>query len=80
MPPKSSCFFCPSMKDYEILELKKNNPDLLKRALEMEKNAELTAIKGLGRNWAWQDLVKYDNAQGDLFKTPQETPCGCYDG
>lgn len=58
-PGKSSCFFCPSMKKTEILELKDSHPDLLKRALEMEANAELTTIPGLGRSYAWKDFIEY---------------------
>ena len=80
VPPKSSCFFCPSMKPKEILELKRNNPDLLERALFMERNADLTSIKGLGRSFAWAALVQYDNDQTDMFRTTQEIPCECYDG
>ena len=58
-PGKSSCFFCPSMKKEEILELRESHSDLLKRALEMEENAELTTIPGLGRSYAWADFIKY---------------------
>jgi hypothetical protein len=48
----------------------------------METNAELTTIKGLGRNFAWADIVKMDSDQLKMFcdaGTPEE-PCGCYDG
>lgn len=79
-PGKSACFFCPSSKPREILELKRNHPDLLARALAMEANAELTSVKGLGRNWAWADLVRADDAQMDFFGFAPEVPCGCYDG
>lgn len=78
-PGKSACFFCPSSKPREILQLSKTHPDLMARALAMEANAELTSVKGLGRNFAWADLVKFSEAQLDLFQTI-ETPCGCYDG
>lgn len=79
---KSSCFFCPSMRKHEVLDLAKTHPDLLKRALDMEANAHLTSVKGLGRSYAWSDLVKNANAQCDLFSYggEPETPCGCYDG
>ena len=52
VPGKSSCFFCPSMKKAEILELQKQHPDLLARALALEANAQknLQRVKGLGRN------------------------------
>ncbi len=79
-PGKSACFFCPSSKPHEILELKRLHPDLIQRALAMEAGAALTAVKGLGRSWAWADLVRYDDAQMDMFKGAVEIPCGCFDG
>jgi len=82
-PGKSACFFCPSSKAQEILTLKREHPDLMARALEMEKNAKLDSIKGLGRNFAWNDLVYADDQQAKLFDTDwstAEVPCGCYDG
>lgn len=80
-PNKSACFFCPNSKKEEILELRIRYPDLLERALQMEKNAELTSIKGLGRNYAWADLVKFADAQLELFKDyGKDISCDCYDG
>ncbi len=79
-PGKSACFFCPSSKPHEILELKRLHPDLIRRALAMEAGAELTSVKGLGRSYAWADLVRYDDAQMDMFRGAVEIPCGCYDG
>jgi len=79
-PGKSACFFCPSSKPREILELGRTHPDLLERALAMEARAELTSVKGLGRSFAWADLVKYSEAQLDLFSHTTEIPCGCFDG
>ena len=79
---KSSCFYCPSMRKPEVLALAKEHPDLLARAVAMEENAELTTVKGLGRHWAWKDLVNQDAAQMRLFSdagTP-EIDCACYDG
>lgn len=38
-PGKSACFFCPSSKKEEILDLKRRYPDLLERALAMEDAA-----------------------------------------
>lgn len=80
LPGKSACFFCPSSKPTEIRQLAKNYPDLIERALKMEKQAELTTIKGLGRGFAWANLL----AQSEMFDedcshTP-EMVCGCYDG
>ena len=76
-PGKSSCFFCPNSKPREIISL----PDFLKnRAIEMERNAELTTIAGLGRTWRWEDLIRADREQMDMFKCYSEMPCECYDG
>ena len=84
-PGKSSCYFCPSMKKHEIKQLEENYPDLMKRALEIERvgmNAlESPTIKGLGRHFSWSDFL----LQGDLFpEIFQEQylveACGCYDG
>lgn len=85
LPGKSACFFCPSSRKSEILELKARYPELAKRAVEMEKNANLTDIKGLGRDFAWGDLLAFDEAQLKMFAddsdwSTAEVPCGCYDG
>ena len=76
-PKKSSCFFCPSTKKQEILLLPK---DLQERALKIESGAVLTSAKGLGRSFAWRDIIEADANQQKLFGCEPETPCGCYDG
>ena len=67
IPPKSACFFCPAMRKPEVLALAKEHPELFDRAVEMERNAKecdgLETIKGLGRNWSWEQLRKADEAQ-----------------
>jgi len=75
---KSSCFFCPNSKPSEIKELNAVYPELMDRCIKMERNAELTTIKGLGRgNYSWENLVRTN----DMFPYPEpEMPCGCYDG
>jgi hypothetical protein len=80
LPGKSACFFCPSSKPREILQLNKTHPDLIKRALAMEENAQinLTTVKGLGRNYSWKELIYSDNAQMKMFTN--DVPCECYDG
>lgn len=81
VPDKSACFFCPSSKKHEIMELRRIYPDLAKRAVAMEKNAELTAVKGLGRSFAWGDLYEADDRQAKMFpESPIEQACMCYDG
>jgi hypothetical protein len=81
MPGKSACFFCPSSKKAEIKVLRRMYPDLAARAVAMERNAELTEVKGLGRSFAWADLYEAEDRQTDLFaESPIEIDCGCYDG
>lgn len=66
LPPKSSCFFCPNMKKGEVLSLP---IDLQQRAIAMEQNAQgtLREIKGLGRDYKWEDLLTADREQLKLF-------------
>jgi hypothetical protein len=80
MPGKSSCFFCPATKKKELLELERQYPELVARAIVMERNAELTSVKGLGRSFNWEQFLA--STSSDLFSdygTPEQS-CGCYDG
>lgn len=60
-PGKSSCFFCPAMRKPEIIQMAKEQPELMKRALIIEQRAidsgNLKTVKGLGRNYAWKDFL-----------------------
>jgi hypothetical protein len=76
-PGKSACFFCPSSKKHEIIELNERYPDLLKRALAIEEQAELTSIKGLGRSYAWKTIIQLHEAQQPLPFTGFDLPCEC---
>ncbi|HEX3313437.1 MAG TPA: hypothetical protein VHR72_01045, partial [Gemmataceae bacterium] len=60
VPPKSSCWFCPASKKAEILWLREHHPQLLERALKIERTAlpGLTTVKGLGRSFAWADYLQ----------------------
>lgn len=79
-PGKSACYFCPSSRQTEIRQLQAVYPDLASRALEMERNAELTSVKGLGRRFSWHDVLATKDAfEEGYFSTP-EMLCGCYDG
>jgi len=93
LPGKSSCFFCPSMKKKEIIQLRELYPELFQKAVAMEENAEgLEKVKGLGRHWTWKEVVEvydqnqeFEAAQINLFADANLTcgcidPCGCYDG
>jgi len=80
-PGKSACFFCPSSKKREIYELRRAYPELAARAVAMENNATLTAVKGLGRSFAWRDLYEADDRQSKLSpESTTEIDCMCYDG
>jgi hypothetical protein len=59
VPIKSACFFCPASKKPEIAWLQEDHPDLLRRALRIEQNAQakLTSVKGLGRSYAWEGYL-----------------------
>jgi hypothetical protein len=73
---KSACYFCPSSKINEIRQLKEQYPELAIRALEIEKQANLTTVKGLGRRFAWSDVLD----QGDMFNgfdRDWDLPCEC---
>lgn len=56
-PGKSSCFFCPSMRAEEIIDLRERYPELFRRALALEDNARanLKTVRGLGRNYSWKE-------------------------
>ena len=76
-PGKSSCFFCPANRVTEIKEMSALNPDLITRAVAMEANAELTHVVGLGRSFAWRDVIATDDMFNDGYI---DIACGCYDG
>jgi hypothetical protein len=74
---RAAVFSALNSKAAEILALP---ADLQNRAIAMERNADLTSIKGLGRRWRWEDLITSDRQQMDMFTQPVDMPCGCYDG
>jgi 3'-phosphoadenosine 5'-phosphosulfate sulfotransferase (PAPS reductase)/FAD synthetase len=80
VPPKSACYFCPSSKKSEVLWLKNTHPLLYKKSIEMERNAKLDTVKGLGRHWSWEELGRADEAQFKMFPETVEMPCMCFDG
>lgn len=80
LPGKSACFFCPASTINEIKQLNATYPDLMERAIKMEANADLTSVKGLGRRFAWKDVIATDEMFPDEFRMAPELLCGCYDG
>lgn len=79
---KSACFFCPSMKKPEILEMAEKHPELMARAIQMEERAELITVKGLGRRFSWKEFLEADAEKRKELTEREipEVPCGCYDG
>lgn len=76
VPKKSACFYCPSSKPEEVLELRAIHPDLYERALAIQSNADYSGVmkvEGLGGTWAWgKELTKPVHCI--------EQSCGCFDG
>jgi hypothetical protein len=59
VPCKSACWFCPATKKPELIELQIKHPDLVKRAVAIERRAlpRLRSVKGLGRSFAWSSWL-----------------------
>ncbi|WGX10523.1 MULTISPECIES: hypothetical protein [Pseudomonas] len=62
---KSACFFCPASKHWELYWLAANHPELLERALLLERNAltgKHSRFDAVQFGASWEDLVR--NADG----------------
>jgi hypothetical protein len=81
VPSKSSCFFCPNRKISEIIELKEKHPELYQRAVDMEQNADLRSLKGLGRTkYAWGDVGALTPMEKALIEAGENNKlCACVD-
>jgi hypothetical protein len=82
LPGKSACWHCPSSKPHEIIKLREVAPALLDRALHIERTANLHTVKGLGRDWSWNDLIRDHDTGGPLFeqRAAPDVTCFCEDG
>lgn len=78
LPPKSACFFCPSMKKQEVQDLKKSSPELVQAAIKMEENAKetLKTVRGLGRSWNWGQLIRQQQFAFEPMQSPKIS-CDC---
>lgn len=80
--PKSACFFCPAYKKWEVVKLSRTHPELFARAIQIERQAQVTTKRGLGAHWKWEDVVKADDDQVRLWERTEEKnvnmECGCY--
>lgn len=83
-PGKSACFFCTASRPSEIFNMKKSDPALLERALEIERRAQTRNRAKIGLGGAgnlWADWLVADANQEKLMDIePHEMPCGCIDG
>jgi len=88
---KSACFMCPSSKKWELIDLRDNYPDLMARALEIERRAMAgegranAARVGLGRQFEWGEFLRNAEAQAEMFApaacdTVVDVCDSCYDG
>ena len=75
-PGKSSCFFCPQQKKQEWMQLKREYPVLFAKAIDIEQNAELTSVKGLGRRYS---ILELNEAAIPAYEQDYDLPCGCVD-
>lgn len=73
VPMKSACFFCPASKKWEIFDLAGRHPELLLRALKIERNA----LEGRHSRW---DRVEFGdewiNYVRDGKKFPNKAQAG----
>ena len=78
LPGKTACFFCPSSKLHEIRSLP---AEFAARALAIEDGAQdgLTSVRGLGRSFAWRDVL-YPRQKALDLAVPPSLPCECVDG
>lgn len=61
VPIKSACFFCPASKQWELYWLAANHPDLLERALVLERNAltgKHSRFDEVRFGASWEQLVR----------------------
>ena len=71
-PGKSACFFCPSSKKPELVELLRRYPSLVARALKMERRALVGEGQaspsrcGLGRYFTWGDFFAGVPVEGEI--------------
>lgn len=61
VPVKSACFFCPASKQWELYWLAAHHPDLLERALFLERNAltgRHSRFDAVEFGASWEELVQ----------------------
>lgn len=83
LPPKSACFYCPASKPREVVWLADTHPDLFARAVEIERRARaagnLRDVKGLGREWSWEEVVRMTDEQRSRLPSPAPGCLVCHE-
>lgn len=65
VPIKSACFFCPASKQWELYWLAANHPELLERALLLERNAltgKHSRFDEVEFGITWEELVRNESS------------------
>lgn len=82
-PGKSACFYCPSSKKTEVVDLLEQHPELYERAVAIERMArphlgEDTKIRGLGRHWSWEEVgdAHWRRVHLTVDESHCDMPCG----
>lgn len=80
LPPRSACYFCPFHTAEEWRRLKRNEPDLFKRACALEDKLHARG-QALGRGeffltrWGKPLRELFTGAEGVLFEDENDMPC-----
>lgn len=80
LPGKSACYLCPNSQPSEIRQNYHNYPDEMQVALDIESDADLTVVAGLGRRFNWNELLLNNEMFPDGYALTPEMSCDCYDG
>jgi len=63
------------------LQLNREHPELMDRAIAIERGASAHQKLGLGGRFAWADVLHADATQLKLIPdVTGDVPCGCFDG
>ena len=83
LPPKSSCWFCPFHRRNEWIEMKRTNPDLFAKVIELERELNHKRESILKKDYVYihPDLIPIDRAVGNQLPLfPDDNDEQCDDG
>lgn len=79
MEDEARCIWNAASRPTEIRQLKHNYPELMERALIIERSAKLTSLKGLGINVKWADIISNNDMFEENYQYVPEMICECYE-